>query len=60
VVGISQDWKLSGAIKTAERKLADRTLLLGGQALMAWAVSIQRGCLDVGKSSFSQPSIFVI
>ena len=31
----------SGAIKTAERKLADRTCY-GGQALMAWAVSNAR------------------
>ena len=42
IVGINQGWKLSGAIKTAERKLADRTLLHGGQALMAWAVSNAR------------------
>ena len=42
IVGISQGWKLSGAIKTAERKLADRTLIHGGQALMAWAVSNAR------------------
>ena len=27
---------------TAERKLADRTLVHGGQALMAWAVSNAR------------------
>jgi hypothetical protein len=32
----------SGAIKTAERKLADRTLVHGGQALMTWAVSNAR------------------
>jgi phage terminase large subunit-like protein len=38
VVGISQGWKLSGAIKTTERKLADGTLTHAGQALMAWAV----------------------
>lgn len=38
VVGIAQGWKLSGAIKTAERKLADGTLLHADQALMAWAV----------------------
>jgi phage terminase large subunit-like protein len=38
VVGISQGWKLSGAIKTTERKLADGTLTHSGQALMAWAV----------------------
>jgi phage terminase large subunit-like protein len=34
--------KVVGAIKTAERKLADRTFLHGGQALMAWAVSNAR------------------
>src|SRR4030095_16190545 len=42
IVGINQGWKLSGAIKTTERKLADRTLVHGGQALMAWAVSNAR------------------
>ena len=31
VVGITQGWKLTGAIKTAERKLADGTLRHGGQ-----------------------------
>jgi hypothetical protein len=35
-------WKLSGAINTAERKLADKTLVHGGQRLMAWAVSNAR------------------
>ena len=30
VVGITQGWKLTGAIKTAERKLADGTLSHGG------------------------------
>jgi phage terminase large subunit-like protein len=35
VVGITQGWKLTGAIKTAERKLADRTLRHGGQGIMA-------------------------
>ncbi|MEE6439173.1 MULTISPECIES: terminase large subunit [Pseudomonas] len=34
--GISQGWRLGGAIKTAERKLAEGTLLHGGQPLMAW------------------------
>lgn len=38
IVGISQGWKLSGAIKTAERKLAEGTLIHGGQPLMAWCV----------------------
>ena len=40
--GISQGWKLTGAIKTAERKLADKTLRHGGQALMSWAVGNAR------------------
>jgi len=38
VVGVSQGWRLSGAIKTVERKLADRTFFHGAQDLMAWAV----------------------
>jgi phage terminase large subunit-like protein len=42
IVGISQGWKLSGAIKTAERGLADGTLVHGGQGLMAWAVGNAR------------------
>jgi len=41
-VGISQGWKLTGAIKTAERKLADKSLRHSGQALMAWAVANAR------------------
>lgn len=36
VIGISQGWKMTGAIKTAERKLAEGVLVHGGQALMAW------------------------
>jgi hypothetical protein len=28
IVGINQGWKLSGAIKTEERKLADKTLAI--------------------------------
>ena len=43
IVGINQGWKLSGAIKTAERKPADRTLVHGGQRLMALAVGNARG-----------------
>ena len=38
VVGISQGWRMSGSIKTTERKLAEGTLLHGGQRLMAWCV----------------------
>jgi phage terminase large subunit-like protein len=42
IVGISQGWKLTGAIKTAERKLADGSLRHSGQGLMAWAVANAR------------------
>ena len=38
IVGIPQGWRLNGAIKTAERKVAEKTLIHGGQALMAWCV----------------------
>lgn len=38
VVGIPQGWQLQGAIKTAERHLAAKKLLHGGQDLMAWCV----------------------
>jgi phage terminase large subunit-like protein len=38
VIGISQGWKLGAAIKTAERKLADGTLVHAGAPLMAWCV----------------------
>jgi phage terminase large subunit-like protein len=39
VVGIPQGWRLTGAIKTVERKLAEGALLHGGSPLMAWCVS---------------------
>jgi hypothetical protein len=42
IVGISQGWKLTGAIKTAERKLADGSLRHGGHRLMSWAVGNAR------------------
>ena len=38
VVGISQGWKLNGAIKTAERRLAEGALWHSGSSLMAWCV----------------------
>jgi len=38
IIGISQGWRLNGAIKTTERKLAGRELIHGGTRLMAWAV----------------------
>jgi phage terminase large subunit-like protein len=39
IVAIPQGWRLVGAIKTAERKLAARTLLHAAQPLMAYSVS---------------------
>jgi phage terminase large subunit-like protein len=42
VIGISQGWKMSGAIKTAERKLAEGVLVHGAQPLMAWCVGNAR------------------
>lgn len=38
IVGISQGWKLGGAIKTVERKLADGSLIHAAQMLMNWCV----------------------
>lgn len=38
IVGISQGWKMSGAIKTTERKLAEGGLIHGGQPMMNWCV----------------------
>ncbi|WP_145012326.1 terminase large subunit [Pseudomonas oryzihabitans] len=36
IVGISQGWKLGGAIKTTERRLAEGEMVHGGQPMMAW------------------------
>lgn len=36
MIGVTQGWKLTGAIKTAERKLAEGVLVHAGQPLMAW------------------------
>lgn len=38
VIGISQGWKMTGAIKTAERKLAEGVMVHGGQPMMNWCV----------------------
>lgn len=38
IIGISQGWKMTGAIKTAERKLAEGAMIHGGQPMMAWCV----------------------
>jgi phage terminase large subunit-like protein len=38
MTAISQGWKMTGAIKTTERKLAEGVLVHGGQPLMNWCV----------------------
>jgi len=42
VVGVSQGWRLGGAIKTTERKLAEGVLIHAGQPMMAWCVGNAR------------------
>lgn len=38
ILGIPQGWRLNGAIKTTERKLAEGAMHHGGSPLMAWCV----------------------
>ena len=42
IIGISQGWKLNGAIKTAERRLASKTAVHAGRPMMAWCVGNAR------------------
>jgi phage terminase large subunit-like protein len=42
IVGVSQGWRLHGAIKTLERKLAEGSLIHGAAPLMAYAVGNAR------------------
>lgn len=42
IVAISQGWRLNGAIKTAERKLAGGDLLVSRSTMMPWCVSNAR------------------
>lgn len=42
IVGVSQGWKLGGAIKTAERWLADGSFAPAAQPMMAWCVGNAR------------------
>lgn len=42
IIAISQGWRLNGAIKTTERKLAGGEMVHCGSALMAWSVSNAR------------------
>jgi phage terminase large subunit-like protein len=42
VVGIPQGWKMNGAIKTTERRLAEKMMIHGGQKLMNWCAGNAR------------------
>ena len=42
IVAISQGWKLNGAIKTTERKLAGKEFVHGGSRLMNWCAGNAR------------------
>lgn len=42
IVAISQGWRLNGAVKTAERKLAGGELLVSKSSMMPWCVSNAR------------------
>ena len=42
IVGISQGWRLGGAIKTAERKLAEGVIVHSGTPMMSWCVGNAR------------------
>jgi phage terminase large subunit-like protein len=42
IIGISQGWRLNGAIKSAERKLAGRELIVATSRLMPWCVGNAR------------------
>ncbi len=42
IVGIPQGWRLNGAIKTMEVKVAGKSIIHGNQRLMAWCVGNAR------------------
>lgn len=42
IIAIQQGWRLNGAIKTAERKIAGKELVHGGQPMMSWCVGNAR------------------
>jgi phage terminase large subunit-like protein len=42
IVGVPPNWRMSGAIKTLERRLAEKTAAHGGQRLMDWCVGNAR------------------
>jgi phage terminase large subunit-like protein len=42
IVGVSQGWRLAGAIKTCERKLAEGMLVHAGRPMMDWCIGNAR------------------
>jgi len=42
IVGVPPNWRMSGAIKTLERRLAEKTAAHGSQRLMEWCVGNAR------------------
>jgi len=42
IVGIPQGWRLNGAIKTLERKVAEKTIIVPTSAMMLWCVGNAR------------------
>lgn len=42
IIAVSQGWRLTGAVKTTERKIAGGEMLHGDQDLMAWCVGNAR------------------
>jgi phage terminase large subunit-like protein len=42
IIAIGQGWRLNGAIKTTERKIAGGEMLHGDQPMMAWCVGNAR------------------
>lgn len=42
IIGVSQGWKMGGSIKTAERRLAEKTMSHDGTDMMMWCVGNAR------------------
>ncbi|MFA6336144.1 MAG: terminase TerL endonuclease subunit [Bacteroidales bacterium] len=42
IVGISQGWRMNSAIKTTERKVAEKTIIHSGSRMMQWCVGNAR------------------
>ena len=42
IIGIPQGWRMNGAIKTLERKVAEKSIIHDGSAMMTWCVGNAR------------------